>query len=370
MSGTCSGTIAHLSEFKDFDGVMLLFGEVQIGGKNHCCLIKAKATSEDINVMGIGGLVSSEYSVSKDTSANGSTERKNRILSEAARTMLAGTLSLPKSFWAEAVFYCCYVYKKFLSPTHPLNKIKIVLSCQFGRMLHTFDDASLKSVADAQIQDQDGTHDDCSLQDNDLDGTIPTTEDTQSSVSNNEVGLNSYSELGFIGAIYKEETTRTTYMSVACLLISRITRRVSNALSDHALGRSNARGTSFTVQTKIGIEIEALRISMAYASYMGFTYTKDVKIYKVVEAYMDYIKHPELDDIIFGSTKKELCDEFEKLMKDNFSMSSLGRTSPSFGLSCLHSTIWKSPWYKDADADDVDELLYEIFALDPLMYLH
>ncbi|GKA63354.1 putative ribonuclease H-like domain-containing protein [Tanacetum coccineum] len=264
-----------------------------------------------------------------------------------------------------------------------------------------FDVSSSKSVADAQIQNQDETHDDFCFRNNgtadpqvntanpevntgsrevsiavpevstatpeDLMGQIPTSKDTQSSVSNNEVGLNSYSELGFIGAIYKEETTRTTYMSVACLLISRITRRVSNALSDHALGRSNARGTSFTVQTKIGIEIEALRISMAYASYMGFTYTKDVKIYKVVEAYMDYIKHPELDDIIFGSTKKELCDEFEKLMKDNFSMSSLGRTSPSFGLSCLHSTIWKSPWYKDADADDVDELLYEIFALDPLI---
>ncbi|GKG29804.1 hypothetical protein Tco_0419702 [Tanacetum coccineum] len=29
-----------------------------------------------------------------------------------------------------------------------------------------FDDASLKSIADALIQDQDGTHDDCTLQDN------------------------------------------------------------------------------------------------------------------------------------------------------------------------------------------------------------
>ncbi|GKC02213.1 hypothetical protein Tco_0993823, partial [Tanacetum coccineum] len=33
-----------------------------------------------------------------------------------------------------------------------------------------FDDASLKSVTDAQIQDQDGTQDDCSLQDNGTDG--------------------------------------------------------------------------------------------------------------------------------------------------------------------------------------------------------
>ncbi|GKF87167.1 hypothetical protein Tco_0258044 [Tanacetum coccineum] len=45
-----------------------------------------------------------------------------------------------------------------------------------------FDDASLKSVADAQIQDQDGTHDDCSLM-----GPIPTTEDTQ--VEDQEIEL-------------------------------------------------------------------------------------------------------------------------------------------------------------------------------------
>ncbi|GJR08454.1 putative ribonuclease H-like domain-containing protein [Tanacetum coccineum] len=47
------------------------------------------------------------------------------------------------------------------------------------------------------------------------------------------------------------------------------------------------------------------------------------KVYKVVN-YMDFIKAPmKLDDIIFGSTKKELCDEFEKLMKDKSMIGSL-----------------------------------------------
>ncbi|GKF28942.1 hypothetical protein Tco_0095284, partial [Tanacetum coccineum] len=32
-----------------------------------------------------------------------------------------------------------------------------------------FDDASLKSVNDAQLQDHDGTHDDCNFQDNGID---------------------------------------------------------------------------------------------------------------------------------------------------------------------------------------------------------
>ncbi|GKA71981.1 uncharacterized mitochondrial protein-like protein [Tanacetum coccineum] len=47
---------------------------------------------------------------------------------------------------------------------------------------------------------------------------------------------------------------------------------------------------------------------------------------------MDFIKHLELDDIIFGSTKKELCEEFEKLMKDKFQMSSMGELAFFLGL--------------------------------------
>ncbi|GKG54818.1 hypothetical protein Tco_0562805, partial [Tanacetum coccineum] len=47
-----------------------------------------------------------------------------------------------------------------------------------------FDDASLKSVADAQIQDQDGTHNDCSLQDNG-------TDDQQVNTANPEVNTGS-----------------------------------------------------------------------------------------------------------------------------------------------------------------------------------
>ncbi|GKF80669.1 hypothetical protein Tco_0239271, partial [Tanacetum coccineum] len=81
-----------------------------------------------------------------------------------------------------------------------------------------FDDASPRSVADAQLQDQNGTHDDCSLQNNgtadqqvniaspevnigrrevntatpeDLMGQIPTSEDTQ--VEDQEIELENIS---------------------------------------------------------------------------------------------------------------------------------------------------------------------------------
>ncbi|GJU97528.1 putative ribonuclease H-like domain-containing protein [Tanacetum coccineum] len=52
---------------------------------------------------------------------------------------------------------------------------------------------------------------------------------------------------------------------------------------------------------------------------------------------MGYIKLPELvqvyvDDIIFGSTKKSWCDEFEALMKSKFQMSSMGELTFFLGL--------------------------------------
>ncbi|GJR58163.1 putative ribonuclease H-like domain-containing protein [Tanacetum coccineum] len=97
--------------------------------------------------------------------------------------------------------------------------------------------------------------------------------------------------------------------------------------------------------------IEAIRLFLAYASFMGFlVYQMDVKsaflygtieeevyvtqppgfkdpdhpdkVYKVVKALYGLHQAPRIwsnvDDIIFGSTKKELCTGFEKLMKDKF----------------------------------------------------
>nr|GEV33422.1 hypothetical protein [Tanacetum cinerariifolium] len=49
-----------------------------------------------------------------------------------------------------------------------------------------------------------------------------------------------------------------------------------------------------------------------------------VKVYKVVKALYLELVQVYVDDIIFGSTNKELCKAFEKLMKDKFQMSSMG----------------------------------------------
>ncbi|GJS90538.1 putative ribonuclease H-like domain-containing protein [Tanacetum coccineum] len=212
--------------------------------------------------------------------------------------------------------------------------------------------------------------------------------------------------------------------------------------------------------------IEAIRLFLAYASFMGFlVYQMDVKsaflygtieegvyvtqppgfkdpdhpkkVYKVVKALYGLHQAPRawyetlanyllgngfkrgkidqtlfikkqkgdillvqvyVDDIIFGSTNKDLCTGFEKLMKDKFQMSSMGELTFFLGLQVqqkedgifisqdkyvaeilkkFNYTDVKSastpvdlekPLVKDGDADDVDVHLYRSM-IGSLMYL-
>ncbi|GJT26061.1 putative ribonuclease H-like domain-containing protein, partial [Tanacetum coccineum] len=288
--------------------------------------------------------------------------------------------------------------------------------------------------------------------------------DVQSSVQTRRM-TTSYSELGFLGAIYEGKTHQDLHTCLfACFLSQEEPKRVSKALSDPAWVEAmqeellqfklqnvwvlvdlpkghRAIGTKWVYRNKKdergivirnkarlvaqghtqeeGIDydevfapvarIEAIRIFLAYASYMGFTvYQMDVKsaflygqieeevyvcqppgfedpdhpdkVYKVVKALYGLHQAPRacqkghillvqiyVDDIIFGSTKKELCDEFEKLMKDKFQMSSMGELT--FFLGCLKVPQYlEKPLVKDADADDVDEHLYRSM-IGSLMYL-
>ncbi|GJY29622.1 putative ribonuclease H-like domain-containing protein [Tanacetum coccineum] len=95
--------------------------------------------------------------------------------------------------------------------------------------------------------------------------------------------------------------------------------------------------------------LEAIRIFLAFASFLDPKYPE--KVYKVVKALMDteegrldklyFLKKDKhdiilvqvyVDDIIFGSTKKSWCDEFEALMKSRFQMSSMGELTFFLGL--------------------------------------
>ncbi|GKA53380.1 putative ribonuclease H-like domain-containing protein [Tanacetum coccineum] len=133
-----------------------------------------------------------------------------------------------------------------------------------------------------------------------------------------------------------------------------------------AKGHRQEEGIDYDEVFALVSRIEAIRIFLAFASYMGFiVYQMDVKsaflygkideevyvsqppgfidpkspkkVYKVVKALYKLHQAPRAwyatlstfslfkeDDIIFGSTKKSWCDEFEALMKSRFQMSSMG----------------------------------------------
>nr|GEV44384.1 hypothetical protein [Tanacetum cinerariifolium] len=65
-----------------------------------------------------------------------------------------------------------------------------------------------------------------------------------------------------------------------------------------------------------------------------------------------------VDDIIFGSTNKDLCKAFEKLMKDKFQMSSMGELT-FFGSITSTSIDTEKPLLKDSDGEDVDVHTYK-----------
>ncbi|GKA26253.1 retrovirus-related pol polyprotein from transposon TNT 1-94 [Tanacetum coccineum] len=178
-----TGNIAHLSDFKDFDGGYVTFG---------------------------GGAMEAELLAKL--------ERKNRTLIEAARTMLADS-KLPTTFWAEAVSTACYelflmtlhVSKGVLSPSTSSQQDQDNQDCiimPIWKDASYFGDAAPRFVADAQIQDKDGLQDEMSLQKintatpEDLVGPSHASKDTQ--VEDQEV------ELGNIPQSYAVPTTPHT----------------------------------------------------------------------------------------------------------------------------------------------------------------
>ncbi|GJW97167.1 putative ribonuclease H-like domain-containing protein [Tanacetum coccineum] len=89
------------------------------------------------------------------------------------------------------------------------------------------------------------------------------------------------------------------------------------------------------------------------------------KVYKVVKALYGLHQAPRawyetlvyVDDIIFGSTNKELCTAFEKLMKDNedkYVAEILKKFNYTDVKSASTPVDLEKPLVKDGDADDVD----------------
>nr|GEW77657.1 putative ribonuclease H-like domain-containing protein [Tanacetum cinerariifolium] len=100
--------------------------------------------------------------------------------------------------------------------------------------------------------------------------------------------------------------------------------------------------------------IKAIRLLLAYASFMGFiVYQMDVKsafLYGTIDEEVGTIDHTlfikrqrgdfilvqvYVDDIIFRSSNPQLCREFEALMHEKFQMSAMGELNFFLGLQLL-----------------------------------
>nr|GEY47211.1 hypothetical protein [Tanacetum cinerariifolium] len=127
--------------------------------------------------------------------------------------------------------------------------------------------------------------------------------------------------------------------------------------------------------------IEAIRLFLAYASFMGFiVYQMDVKSAFLYGTINEEVKQREdfilvkvyVDDIIFGSSNPQLCREFKALMHEKFQMSAMGDLFKKFGYSDVRSSNTpmnkENPWGKDETGKDVDLHLYRSMIVS-LMYL-
>nr|GFB27455.1 hypothetical protein [Tanacetum cinerariifolium] len=118
--------------------------------------------------------------------------------------------------------------------------------------------------------------------------------------------------------------------------------------------------------------IEAIRLFLAYASFMGFTvYQMGVKsafLYGTIDEEVGtidqtlFIKRQRgyfilvqvyVDDIILGSSNPQLCREFEALMHVKFQMSAMGELNFFLDVRSSNTPMDKeNPWGKDGTGKD------------------
>nr|GEV31947.1 hypothetical protein [Tanacetum cinerariifolium] len=353
---------------------------------------------------------------------NGVAERRNKTLIEAARTMLADA-KLPVTFWAEAVNTACYVQKKVLV-TKPHNKTPCtkedvhqavkekVSPLGFITLPNWFHEAQMETSNEVAKKDDaipDNNSPQKEQQEVNRDKEVRESSQNSNPTGSSKVSTNDSFELASSTKVETKVPIVSSHVPTDNLFVppNRLEDffgDTSNAVSlneveadlsnmetaiqvsptptlrihkDHL--KSQIIGPVDTlVQTRQktkdekGIDyeevfapvarIEAIRLFLAYDSYMGFTiYQMDVKnafLYGTIdeEYLLDngfqrgtidhtlfFRKHKGefllvqlyVDDIIIGSSNPKLCREFEALMHDKFQISAMGELNFFLGLQVL-----------------------------------
>ncbi|GJR24473.1 putative ribonuclease H-like domain-containing protein [Tanacetum coccineum] len=305
---------------------------------------------------------------SRTPQQNGVTERRNRTLIEAARTMLADS-KLPTTFWAEAVNTACYMQNRVLV-VKPHNKTPYELfhgrtpTLGFIRpfgchvtILNTIDHLSkfdgkaneglfvgyyLNSKAFRVFNSrtrivEENLNIRFSKNTPNVVGSGPDwlfDIDALTRTMNYKPIVVGTQSNGFADPKSSQDDGSKPSVKKRKKRIDEDPRKDSESIDQE----KDDNVTALTMKNPK--RIEAIRLFLAYALFKEFVvYQMDVKsafLYGKIEeeVHKGYILLVQVyvDDIIFGITKKELCNSFEKLMHEKFQMSSIGELTFFLGL--------------------------------------
>nr|GEV90331.1 putative ribonuclease H-like domain-containing protein [Tanacetum cinerariifolium] len=307
-----------------------------------------------------------QFSVPRTPQQNGIAERKKRTLIEAARTMLADSL-LPISFWAENTDRDAAFDEKEAEFDEKKPEYEVNVS---PSMFEDFSDNSINKDNDvdtSQLPDDPNMPEleDITYSDDEEDVS------TEADINNLETSTTVspipttrvhkyYLVTQIIGDLSSATQIRDGKRAIGtkCVFRNKKDERgivVKNKAQLVTQGHTQEEGINYEEFFAPVSKIEAIRLFLAYASFMGFTvYKIDVKSafrYETIkeEVYVcqplgfEDLNYPDkkddillvqiyVDDIIFGSTNKDLCKDFEKHMKDKFQMSLIGELTFFLGL--------------------------------------
>nr|GEV12749.1 hypothetical protein [Tanacetum cinerariifolium] len=329
--------------------------------------------------------VKREYSVARTPQKNRAAKRRNKTLIEAARTMLADS-KLPTTFLAEAVNTACYVKNRTIWESLMKNKMKgsLLATLQIVKLLD-YTILELGSVdffgVDNDMRSLNGVEVDTSNisttypvpttpntrihKDHSLDNVIG---DMQSGVQTRRMTITT-DEQGFISAIYKEKTHEDLHTCLfACFLSQEEPKRITNALKDPAWGFTQEEGINYDEFFAPVARIEAIRLFLAYASFMGFlVYQMDVKsafLYERIEEEV-YVcqplgfEDPDYPDKVYKVEKALYgLHQASRACKDKYVDEILRKFKYADVKPASTPMDKEKALLKDLDGDDVDVYLY------------